>query len=1328
MKHLLFFTVLLVLSLPLQSAERYNFTSLDVSDGVPDNYIHEILRDGCGFMWFISGQTLTRYDGHDFKNYDLPVPGWHAYYKLNKDKYGNIWVRVHDSYFFYDRIKDRLNGDLSEVIDYPDINSGFLFFDVDYDGNLWFSQKEGEIVRYGGKSDIRQYVLPEGSGLKRMESRNGKTLFLFSEGEVYSLADGSSEMTPYTSIPFKNERYVEMYFDADNVVWFYVAHSAHGNLISYDERTSSLNGIRDSEGQEINFVTDVVDDGKGNLWISTDNSGIIVYDKEDGTNHKLVKDQDEKYSIPSSHVECLYLDFQDMMWVGTSKRGISYTCLNEALFKKKDYPGVDEVSCVVEDSDGNIWYGTDGNGIVCDVGGSGRLVRYNTSNSGIPGNLIVCAFTDSKGRVWFGTYGSGLFYYEKGRFVRLKANGQADDRHIRDVNTINEDAYGNIWIGTNVSGLFCYETDGSLSSYSATNSEIYSNGITHLYCGRKRILYVATASGLFAMDTYTRTLSDLTISAMGFTEHFDAVLTCICKDSRGLLWCGGKNGLRVYNETNGQLTVLDGSTGLSHDYVKGICEDRNGNMWLTTDVGLTNIIVVDDPVMPIPKFRCIRYYDEDGLYDIMFYPQAIRCLEDGEVVMGGIGGLIATVPVQKPIVTTWSDIQFTDLNIAGRRVAVGEEIDGKVILRSNIQTSGFVELDYSNNSFSISVSSLNFPSMHKEDIMYRLEGHTDWMKLNGNLITFNKLQSGTYNLQVKIADLEELPYNTASMTIRIKPPVWKSNVAYVLYALISILLIGLLVHRIRQKTKMKYRMRILDMNISHQKEMDEAQMRFFTNISHDLRTPLSLVITPLEKLLSQQNLDSRLRNDLKGIHNSAQELMDEVNQLLDFRKLDNGMSSLNLSHGSLSDLVKEVCKSFKPYSVKHKVRLNLVMAANDIKMTFDKDKMKRILVNLLSNAYKFNMENGSITVSLEIITENGSEMVRLAVADTGMGIPDQNKALVFDRFYQVENKRDEHTGSGIGLNIVKEFVRMHGGTVSVKDNQPKGTVFILVFPYDKTDSMETVADPEFVSSGNTDEGMHPLLLVEDNDKFRRFMVECLQDRFPLLEASNGKEAMAILKKQSVSMVISDVMMPKMNGLELCRNIKNDIRFSHIPVILLTAKTADDNVIQGLKEGCDDYVTKPFNIDVLMLRITRIMEWSQSAHSRFKTVEVSPSEITITSLDEQLISKAIRIVEDNMSNMDFSVDDLSSAIGMTRGHLYKKLMAITGKAPLEFIRTIRIKRGRQLLEKSQLGVADIAYRVGLSPKQFSKYFKEMFGKLPSDYKRTFSEEIIDGDIE
>lgn len=1328
MKRLFLSVLLASMAFSMHSAESYNFTSLDVKDGVPDNFIHEILRDKHGFMWFITGQVLSRYDGYDFKQYELPTPGWHAYYVLKEDKNGNIWLQSNDFYYRYDREKDVLCDDIHAIIPYPGIPENLSFLEVDYDGNIWFSVGDGHIVCYQNPDEFIRIPLPEDRSIKGVESRGGHIYLLLEGGNIYhSNLQQETELKYVANMSYSGNFYQKVYLDTDYNLWSFIPHSSEDNLRRLDADAGSFVCVRDDDGTAINYVTDILDDNKGNLWISTDNAGIIILDKTDGCWSKIKVKENDLYSLPSNHINCLYLDYQDVMWVGTSKRGVAYTCLNKVLFEKVEYPGLDDVSCVLEDKEGNIWCGTDGSGIMCERKNTGQSMVYNAANGDIPGDLIVCSYLDSKGRVWFGTYGSGVFYYERGRFVPVHHSNPAKDELMRDIRCINEDVYGNIWVGTIAYGLFCLEAGGDFSHYTVENSSFYSNGITDLYCQHGRTLYVGTSSGLFVMDTYTRRLSSITLQALKGKEPSDFCITGLYKDSRGLLWIGGVDGIYVYNEDNKECIHLNSSNGLSHDYIRGICEDMNGNIWMTTDVGVTNVIVVDDPVMSMPTFRCWRYYDEDGLYDIMFNLHSICCLADGSVLMGGIGGIVSTDASSKPLVSSWSNVEFTALYIADERVETGMEIKGKVILKSNIQTSDGIVLDYSNNTFSIAVSSLNYPVLHKNHLMYRLEGHTDWLTLEGNLISFNRLHPDTYNLQVKVADPESSGNSIVSLKIRIKPPVWQSSVAYAIYALLLCLFITFLIIRIRQKTKLKYKMRILDMDISHQREMDEAQMRFFTNISHDLRTPLSLIITPLERILGRQGLDNRIKADLKHIYHNAELLMDAVNQLLDFRKLDNGMSTLNLSHGNLTGLVREVCRSFRPYSVKKKIRLNMILTDEDIKLNYDKDKMRRIIVNLLSNAYKFNVENGTITVSLEVVVVGDTEMVRLSVADTGKGISKEGKARVFDRFYQ-ESTLSDNIGSGIGLNIVKEYVKLHGGTVSVSDNQPKGTVFTLMFPYDNTQASSEITAYEVAERNvsGPEEGAMPVLIVEDNDRFRQFLADCLKERFTVLESSNGKEALAILEKHPVKMVISDVMMPKMNGLELCRAIKNDIRFSHIPVILLTAKTADENILQGLKDGCDDYITKPFNLDILMLRIDKLLEWSQNNHVKFKTIDISPSEITITSLDEQLISKAIRIVEENISNMDFTVDELSSSVGMTRGHLYKKLVAITGKTPLDFIRTIRIKRGRQLLEKSQLGVADVAYRVGLSPKQFAKYFKEAYGELPSEFKKRSC--VSDGQME
>lgn len=505
----------------------------------------------------------------------------------------------------------------------------------------------------------------------------------------------------------------------------------------------------------------------------------------------------------------------------------------------------------------------------------------------------------------------------------------------------------------------------------------------------------------------------------------------------------------------------------------------------------------------------------------------------------------------------------------------------------------------------------------------------------------------------------------------------------------------------------------LEMELEQQHQMEDKKMQFFTNISHDLKTPLSLIITPLEKLLSG-NLEKNIRVELDLVWRNAKMLMDEVVQLLDIRKLDAGNEELHLAHGDLIIFVRKICENFRYYAESHGMQMNLKINAANLEMDFDQAKMRRIVTNLLSNAFKYNTAKGSVNITLG----RDGQTARLEVADTGIGIKDEAKSHIFDRFFQVDN-HTEYVGSGVGLHIVKEYVTMHQGRIWVENNHPKGSVFIVTIPIQATNNKINVTNE--ISDDNTTKiavkeatSDISILIVEDNRDFCMFLERCLNDQYKVLTAHNGVEALNKLSENDINIVISDVMMPEMDGLELCHHIKTNINLSHIPVILLTAKSTEDNIITGLRDGADDYITKPFNLNILKLRMEKILEWTNNNHRDFIKRDISPSEITVSSLDEQLIAKAIKLVEDNMSNSDFSVEDFSTAVGMTRSHLYKKLMAITGKSPLEFIRIIRIKRGRSLLEQGRTNISEVAYTIGFSPKQFSKYFKEEYGCLPSEF--------------
>ena len=838
-----------------------------------------------------------------------------------------------------------------------------------------------------------------------------------------------------------------------------------------------------------------------------------------------------------------------------------------------------------------------------------------------------------------------------------------------------------------------------------------TGSILDLAYSKGRNLYIGTSSGLYSIDIYTRKITPITGTKANTKSLPDSYISSLFYDSRGLLWIGTRSGMTVFDEKKDEMVHLTIENGLSHNSIRAITEDKFKNIWVTTDHGITNIVVDSSPAGQRKDFPylCYPYFEEDGIGDMTFNSHSITCTEQGEILMGGIGGYLKITPRPTNFYNrTGSPVVFTGLLLANQKMEVDSRTsNGRILLPKNIQLLEEITMDYSDSNFALEVSSMDFQNRHKQQFAYRLGEQEEWVKLEGNRIHFNRLSYGTFRLQVKVYEPNGYDNPVSSLFIHVRPPFWLSLPAYGCYALMVILLFLLILRNTQRKHKRLMEQQKYEMEITQQHEMDEAKMRFFTNVSHDLRTPLALIITPLEKLLALESARN-LKTDLELIYRNAVALLNEVNQLLDFRKLDRQKTQLSPSYGNLSDFVKETCDSFKELSLKNGIRLELNLMDTDISMSFDRNKMQRILLNLLSNAVKYNRKDGIVVVTVNKILVSEKEHVRIQVADTGIGIKDENKEKVFDRFFQEQHTATTYVGSGIGLHIVKEYVTLHQGTIRITDNQPQGSIFTITLPV-----VDRTNEERQLCHDSKEEGVS-VLVVEDNDDFRHFLIGCLKEHYQIFEASDGKEALEILSQQSVQMVISDVMMPVMDGLELCHAVKTDIRFSHIPVILLTARTAEKHVLGGLREGADDYITKPFNLDILLLRIQKLLKWTRSNHEKFGKMEVSPSEITISSLDEQLIEKAIRIVEDNMDNSEFSVEELSTQIGISRSGLYKKLMSITGKSPLEFIRILRLKRGKQLLEKSQLNISQIAYQVGLSPKQFAKYFKEEYGCLPSNY--------------
>ena len=708
-------------------------------------------------------------------------------------------------------------------------------------------------------------------------------------------------------------------------------------------------------------------------------------------------------------------------------------------------------------------------------------------------------------------------------------------------------------------------------------------------------------------------------------------------------------------------------------------------------------------------------------------------MNNGAILLGGLYGINVFSPENVRYNKLLPKVLFTGLSLFNKEIQVGERVDGRVLLPESLNRIGKLTLDYKQNIFSIFLASDNLLLPEKTRYMYQLKGfNKEWLSLPEGVhsLTFTNLAPGKYILSAKAVNSDGyIGQDVSSLEIEVLPPFWMSWWAYLLYFMIGVGLLFLARFRLLKREREKFKLHQIELEVAKNEEVNNMKFRFFTNISHELRTPLTLIIAPLEQMLKEESNDESRKMRLQLMYRNAHRLLVLVNQLLDFRKGEMSSHHLSLSEGDIITYIQGVCDSFLLMADKKQIHFSFFSSVDHFTMAFDADKVGKIVMNLLANAFKFTPEGGRVTVMVEHIQED-IDVIEIKVADTGVGISDADKEHIFDRFYQTENKEnvDATSGTGIGLSLVHDFVALHGGDVTVFDNIGKGAVFVVHIPVKHVDVQYHPANsmpvpdllPEAAGQFNeeTDKSKFPLLLiVDDNDDFRLFMEYSLGLQYRVKLASNGKEAWDILQnsEEMPDLVVSDIMMPEMDGNELCRLIKEDKRTAHIPVILLSAKQNTESKVEGLTMGADDYVTKPFNMTILVLRIRKLIELSRYNVSK-GTIDPAPSDIVITSLDEKLIEKAIKYVEDNISRSDLSVEELSRELGMSRVHLYKKMLQITGKTPIEFIRVIRLKRAAQLLRDSQLHVSEIAFQVGFNnPKYFSRYFKEEFGVLPSAYQ-------------
>jgi signal transduction histidine kinase/DNA-binding response OmpR family regulator/ligand-binding sensor domain-containing protein len=1173
-----------------------------------------------------------------------------------------------------------------------------------------------------------------------------------------------------------------MIFDLQNKLWIGLGFSG---LIQFDLETGNYKHFvadpMSSESIRSEVVNDAILDQEGSLWFGG-NKGLSSYnpDKESFENYFI--DPTNRSNI-LNHIYRMTDDEQGNIWtISQEVKGLG--CFNKLKKEFLHYSeGMDAwISSVTTDRSGTLWLGNWYQGIYkLDPHAkkfSAFSIRKNKTDI-LEGKRILAVYEDKAGEIWIGGELGGLYRYNrktgKTSFYEIK-DGNFESWLENYIWDIFQDSKGNFWIGTQAGLCSFNPKTGSFKHIQQPLDINLGLGTTaKIHEDASGKLWLVTRNGLlvhFKPDTYETEFYPLNYPVNYSQESPNRSYPDLIEDPRGFLWIGwvfdqGKGGVLKFDlgkkelsfikqlekfnisslciddgilwcATNGQGLIrydtkantksfIGIADGLLSNTIQGLEQDTSGNLWLSIPSGLTRY----NP----KKGTFSHYYKEDGFFTNEFTYSAHSKSRNGEMIFGSLHGVVTFHPDSIKNSKYVPLLVLTDLKIHNESVGVG----GNSPLRKHISVSDEVVLAHHQNDITITFASMDFNHPERIKYSFYLENfEKDWRKPGlERTAYYTNLDPGEYVFKVKGTNSDGI-WNEAGSSVKIiiLPPWWATWWAYTAYIVLIIATLYLLRRYELHRQQLKNELALEHEQTEKLQEIDRMKSRFFANISHEFRTPLTLILGPSERILKKTS-ENDTKKQAGSIKQNASRLLGLINQLLDLSKLEAGELKLRASVGNIVSFIKGVTLSFESIAERKDITLIVNTTNEEIEMYFDKDKMVKILSNLLSNAFKYTAEGGEIVVS---INETYTNSVTIRVKDTGIGIPKEEIPKLFDRFYQVDSSQTrEHEGTGIGLAHTKELVELHHGTFSVDSKINEWTEFTIELSLGRDHLIddeiaepsemmeeETIIDEEknlFTTtrvqtevSNNFVDDKTQILVVEDNEDVRKYIVDSLSEEHQIAEAENGVEGKRIAEELNPDLIISDIMMPKMDGNELTRLLKNNESTSHIPIILLTAKSEQESKIEGLETGADDYLTKPFDTRELLVRIKNLIEQRKKLQEKFRReITVNPKDITVTSIDEQLLQRAINAVENNISDPDFDTTKMAREVGVSRMLLHTKIKALTGQSTGEFIRTLRLKRAAQLLQQGSGNVTQVAYDVGFQNlSYFAKTFRKQFGKSPSHY--------------
>ncbi|WDF80609.1 two-component regulator propeller domain-containing protein [Mucilaginibacter sp. KACC 22773] len=1356
---------------------QYQFSRLNISNGLSHNQVNCIFKDPKGFMWFGTASGLNRYDGYTFKVFKHDV---NNKYSINDDYVTNIcegpgkklWITTRAGYSFYDPETEQFNNDVWSVV-YPFKLPGYPIVSKTLhngNGDFWFLCPDSGLYRYNElKKTATRYYHHQNSSPSLYSSfvtdiaqdASGNIWLAYDDGVVELFDVKRNAITYHTDI-FKKAannkgRNYSITIDSDGDLWVFNP-NIDSRAYYYSPRTGRFRQIAKESSETpltSNIITNIIQADDGLMWISTDHGGINILDKKSGKITYLLNREDDAKSL-AQNTASVYKDNTGIMWARTLREGVSYYHKNIIRFPLYRHFASDprsvtfeDVNKFVEDKNGNLWIGTNGGGLIYFDRKTGRFIQYKhdpANPNSLSSDIIVSLCIDHDQQLWIGTYFGGLDHFDGKKFIHYKHNDKvptsiADDR----VWNILEDSSNRLWIGTFDNGLEIFDRSKNIFYHPFGQTEIRCPYTAALFEDKRGDIWVA---GYFGIDKILKNGRGVIHYNKKNNDPNSLIgdnINSITQDSHGLMWIATRDGLSILNPETNRFISLTKKEGLPDNQVLNVLEDNRGAMWLSTSKGLGRITL--QPGNGTYKFEFENFDETDGLQGREFSINAALKTNKGELVFGGSHGFNIFDPLSIHPNIDEPKLIFTGFQLFNKSIAANEIVDGHIILSKAISATQEITLNHSENVFTIEFAALNFFNPNKITHQYMMEGFDKgWLTADNatRKATYTNLDAGNYTFNVRAIG-QEGKWEPIHIKLKIKvlPPFWKSTLAYVIYLF---LIAGTLlfirrrgIQKIRrefiaEKEKQEAKLLIEQerQEVKRMLELDQLKTKFLTNVSHEFRTPLSLIMAPVDKMLI--DADKERGEQLNMIRRNAKRLLNLVNQLLDFRKMEVQELRLHARSGDIVSFIKEMSYSFSDIAEKKHIGFVFDSEIENLVINFDHDKIERIIFNLLSNAFKFTPEGGHVSVLLSTKQTPGQQMLEIKVIDTGIGIPTDKKDKIFERFFQNDIPGSMvNQGSGIGLSITKEFVKLHNGEIYVESEPGQGSYFTILLPVHLTAEAEGQWPDDGFNlaelSGTDEQALQQpggvaaakkltVLLVEDNEDFRFYLKDNLNDFFHIVEAANGKEGWQKTLALHPNLVVSDISMPEMNGIDLCRKIRNDKRTSHIPVVLLTAITGEEQQLKGLETGANDYLTKPFNFEILLSKLKNILAIQQDMRKTYqKQLDAKPTDVVPESFDEAFIKKALLIIEKNIDNADFSVEELSSELCVSRVTLYKRALTLTGKSPVELVRSIRLKRAAQLLENSQLTISQISYKVGFkSQKYFVRSFKAEFNCLPSAYQQ------------